>query len=564
MMLSEKKRKHAPDSVSFGRETETGPKDQLLCRLELQQTIHLAKIQELEKLGAELESTRGAFEVLYEHSPVGYITLDHKGTVHNANAAILALLGRSRNRLINLSIAFVVHRDDLGIIWKHLARCEKAGHPQVTSELRLKARNHTSVTVQFISVAFASSSGHRLYLTAVVDLSERIHQEEALSQAKDFAEAIVQTVRHPVVVLDPEFRIISVNRAFSEFFKRPSQHVRGLFLEVLLNQWWSGNQFRERLDKVLLKNEPMDGFGLAVELPGLGRRVLQLSARPLCRKKDSPDRILVLLEDISEQEQARETLRKMNDELEKRVAARTEALRRSYEQMEAFCYSIAHDLRAPLRAMSGFSQLLAAEIDREQNPGARDYAERIRLSADRMDRLINDLLEYGRLNTIDLPVQEVNLENIFEEVRIQLAPEIEERGAHLVKKGALPGVLGNPVVLHVALSNLLSNAVKFVPSDTRPKIIVRPEIREERLRLWVEDNGIGIAPANHHKIFGVFQRLHKMDSYPGTGIGLALVSKGLERIGGRFGLESALGQGSKFWMELKLYEADGGKSAKKV
>jgi light-regulated signal transduction histidine kinase (bacteriophytochrome) len=80
----------------------------------------------------------------------------------------------------------------------------------------------------------------------------------------------------------------------------------------------------------------------------------------------------------------------------------------------------------------------------------------------------------------------------------------------------------------------------------------------------VEDNGIGIAPANHHKSFGVFQRLHKMDSYPGTGIGLALVSKGLERIGGRFGLESALGQGSKFWMELKLYEADGGKSAKKV
>lgn len=564
MMLSAKKQKHTPEPASFGREPKIDPKDELLCRLELQQTLHIAKIQELEKLRAELESARGAFDLLYEQSPVGYVTLDCKGTIHNVNAAVLALLGYNRNRLSNLPVTFIVHREDLGKIWQHMAKCEKPVQSRVTTELRVQTQAHESIPVQLISVPFANSSGRKLYLTAVVDLSERIRSEQAVSEAKDFAEAIVETVRHPIVVLDPELRIISANRAFSEFFKRPSKLLRGLVLEVLLNLWWSGNQLRERLEKILVKKEPLDRFLLGVELPGLGRRVLQLSARPLWRRKDSPDRILVLLEDVSEQEQARETMRKLNDELEQRVAARTEALRRSYEQMEAFCYSIAHDLRAPLRAMSGFSQLLSSEIDAEKSPGAKDYAERIRQSADRMDKLINDLLQYGRLNTIDLPVQEVDLEQIVEDARLQLTAEIEERRARLVKRGPLPPVWGNPVVVYVALTNLLSNALKFVPPNTRPKVVVRPEIRGEYLRLWVEDNGIGIAPANHHKIFGVFQRLHKMDSYPGTGIGLALVSKGLERIGGRFGLESALGQGSKFWMELKLFEADGGKLAKKV
>jgi len=455
---------------------------------------------------------------------------------------------------LNLPISFVVYREDFAKVWQHVAQCERARLTRISTELRLVTHVHKTVTVQLISVPFANTSGRKLYLTAVVDLSERVHHEQAISEAKEFAEAIVETVRHPMVVLDSEMRVISTNRAFSEFFKRPPRHVKGLVFDVLLNLWWSGNQLREMLERVLVKNEPLDHFVLAVELPGLGRRVLHLSARPLCQPKSSPNRILVILEDISEQELAREQMRKMKDELETRVAARTDALRQSYDQMESFCYSIAHDLRAPLRSMSGFSELLGLELGPELRPEAKDYAERIRQSAARMDKLIGDLLQYGRLNTIDLPMQEVDLEKAFAEARIQLASEIENRQARVVKKGSLPHVFGNPVVLHVALTNLLSNAMKFVPAQTRPKVIIRPEIREGYLRLWIEDNGIGIAPENHSKIFGVFQRLHKQETYPGTGIGLALVSKGVERIGGRIGLESTLGHGCKFWMELKQFE----------
>jgi PAS domain S-box-containing protein len=551
MMLSAKHPKNACRSTSSVSEAKAAFKDQLLCRLELEHTRQLAKIQDLEKLGNELDFARGAFATLYEQSPMGYITLDSQGRIHDVNTAFLDLVGYQRKSMLRLPISHVIQNEDFTKIWRHLCRCENAEQSRITTELRLLTRDKKIVTAQLISVPLADSTDRRLFLTAVVDLSARVHDEQQLYQAKEFAEAIVETVRHPIVVLDSQLRIISTNRAFAEFFKRPPGHVKGLVLEMLLNLWWSGNQLREMLEKVLVKNQPIDRFLLSVELPGIGRRALHLSARPLRQGKSTLDRILVILEDITDEEATREQMRNMNDELEQRVAARTDALRRSYEQMESFCYSIAHDLRAPLRSMSGFSELLAGELGADMRPEAKDYAARIQQSAARMDALINDLLQYGRLNTIDLPVQEVDLEKVFADVRKQLAPEIDKRRVQVIKKGVLPPVFGNPVVLQVALTNLISNAMKFVPPQTRPKIIVRPELRQEYLRLWIEDNGIGIALEDHKKIFGVFQRLHKSEAYPGTGIGLALVSKGMERIGGRVGVESAIGHGSKFWMELK-------------
>jgi PAS domain S-box-containing protein len=551
VMLSVKHPKHARSPASM--EAESALKDQLLCRLEMQQTLHLAKIQDLEKFRAELGSARDAFAVLYEQSPIGYVTLDSRGHIQNVNAAFVALLGYGKKRLLNLPISFVVSKSDFGKAWRHVAQCEREQN-RVTTELKLVNQGQKTISAQLISAPFTNNAGRKLFLTAVVDLSERTRSEQALHESKEFAEAIVETVRHPMVVLDSELRVISANGAFSDFFKRPPRHVKGLVFEVLLNLWWSGNQLRDMLEKVLVKNQPVDRFMLAVELPGLGRRVLHLSARPLRQRTGTPDRILVILEDVSEQELAREQMRKMNDELEQRVAARTDALRRSYEQMESFCYSIAHDLRAPLRSMSSFSELLAQELGAELCPQAKDYAERIQQSAARMDNLINDLLQYGRLNTIDLPVQEVDLEKIYADVRSQLAPEIEQRRAIVAKRGTLPHVYGNRVVLQVALINLLANALKFVAPGTRPKVILRPEMRQEYLRLWVEDNGIGIAPENLGKIFGVFQRLHKQETYPGTGIGLALVSKGIERIGGHVGVESEIGRGSKFWIEVKHFD----------
>jgi PAS domain S-box-containing protein len=533
-------------------------RDRLAGELESQHAVLAAKIDKLKKIHSELETARDNFAALYDKSPIGYITFDQRGHIHNVNATAATLLGLDRLQLLSRSFAALVHRDDAGLMSAHLSRCESPDKSKVITELRLQVRKQRrpaspsrTLPVQLISVPFGSAAGQKLFLAAVVDLTEHVRNEQALAEAKAFAESIVDTVSQPLAVLDSELKIISGNRAFTQFFQKPTEHVRGRSFELLLDLWWSGNKLRSELEKVLLRNQSLENFQLEIEPPGLGKRLLVLNARRLDQNENSPTRVLIALEDITARKHAEESLRKLNEELEKRVDVRTRDLQKSYEQMESFCYSIAHDLRAPLRGMMGFGHLLAERFGEQIGKEGTDYTARIQQSALRMDRLIQDLLSYGRLNTIHLPIGEVNLEQTFREVVTQCEKDIQDKGARIVKKEPLPGVNGHRVVLEVALTNLFSNAIKFVAPGVQPEVSIWPEDKGSHVRIWIKDNGIGIAPEDRERIFGVFQRLHTLEHYPGTGIGLALVSKGIERIGGRVGVESEPGAGSRFWIELQ-------------
>jgi signal transduction histidine kinase len=243
-------------------------------------------------------------------------------------------------------------------------------------------------------------------------------------------------------------------------------------------------------------------------------------------------------------------------DLERQVEIRTTELRETNDQLDAFAYSISHDLRAPLRAMQGFSQALLEDYGPTLGDEGRDYAGRVVRAAAKMDQLIRDLLAYSRLAREALPLAPVELTPIVAEVLEQVRADTESLGADLACEGQMPAVVGHrPTMLQILL-NLLTNAVKFVDEGVVPKIRVWAEDRGETVRLCVGDNGIGIDPAFHDKVFGVLERLHGVDRYPGTGIGLALVAKGAERMGGRAGVESAPGDGSIFWVELRA--ANGG------
>ena len=167
-----------------------------------------------------------------------------------------------------------------------------------------------------------------------------------------------------------------------------------------------------------------------------------------------------------------------------------------------------------------------------------------------MDRLIHDLLEYGRLTTIDLEKKPVDAEEVLHSVIKSMQPAIDEKHARIDRKGKLPKIYGHKAVLEVAFSNLISNALKFVPAEKSPRVTIWPEEKDENVRIWIADNGIGIEARYHGKIFEVFQRLHSRDAYPGTGIGLAIVHRALQRIGGDVGVESEPGKGSRFWIRV--------------
>jgi signal transduction histidine kinase len=243
-------------------------------------------------------------------------------------------------------------------------------------------------------------------------------------------------------------------------------------------------------------------------------------------------------------------LKKLNEELEERVASRTAALQESNEQLEEFCRTLAHDLRAPLRSMQGFGHLLLEENGSQLDEAGRDYAQRISASAERMGELILDLLAYSQLSRAKYRLEKIDLTRVIGNVLQRFADEIGVNRAVVSVKSSFPSIMADRATVENAIANLISNALKFRDPEKRPWIRIWAEEQPDRVRLWVADNGIGIDPQYQERIFGVFERLHKMDSYLGTGIGLAMVKKGVERMGGEVGVESKLGKGSRFWIEL--------------
>jgi PAS domain S-box-containing protein len=246
-------------------------------------------------------------------------------------------------------------------------------------------------------------------------------------------------------------------------------------------------------------------------------------------------------------------LRELTADLERRVEARTEEIRLANRDLEAFAYSISHDLRAPLRTLQGFGNALLEDHSASLDEEGRSFACRIVAAADRLDLLIADLLAYSRMGRTQVRPEVVRLERSAREAVALLQAEIESRGAS-VRIEPLPTVLGHGPTLVLVLSNLIGNAVKFSRPGEPPDVVVSAERRGEVARVWVRDRGIGIAPEHQDRIFEVFERLHGQESYPGTGIGLAIVRRGIERLGGITGVESRPGEGSAFWFELPLVQ----------
>ena len=238
--------------------------------------------------------------------------------------------------------------------------------------------------------------------------------------------------------------------------------------------------------------------------------------------------------------------------LERRVEERTSDLTQTIQSLEGVCYHIAHDLRAPLRAMNGFTTLLMESYAPQFDETGKEYARRVTASASQMDSLIKDLLEYGRLGHAKMPMESIDLGKAMDGALTHLEADINASHADVRVCRPLYSVCANGATLQQVLVNLLSNALKFVPPGITPRVLVWSGYNDGSIRLWIEDNGIGIAPQYYNKIFHVFERLHRTDEYPGTGIGLAIASKGVERMGGRLGVESQPGKGSRFWIELPV------------
>lgn len=260
--------------------------------------------------------------------------------------------------------------------------------------------------------------------------------------------------------------------------------------------------------------------------------------------------IYIFARDVSPRKDAEAKVSHLNGELEEQIGA----LKAANQELEAFNYSIAHDLRTPLRSMSGFARALLEDESENLSSLGLEYARRIAQASKYMDTLLLDLLAYSRLTRAEMHPVPVELDEVVRELLNVVDREIRERQVMVEVSGALGQVYAHLPTLKQILSNLISNSLKFTSPGRPPSLHIFTERNDKFVRLWVEDNGIGIPEQHHEKIFGLFQRLHDTQLYPGTGIGLALVRKGAERMGGRAGVESNVGVGSRFWVDLPASE----------
>ncbi len=518
-------------------------------------------ITERKRAELRLLESEERFRALAQHAPVGIFQTDPNGSCIFVNDYWSRMAGMSPRQALGAGwtqALFPGDRDRVLEAWE-VARRERK---PLAIEHRLIGAHDALLWVQASAVEVRDAAGASLgFIGTAIDVTERKAADFALRESEKRFRVVASRAPVGIFMTDPLGQNIYVNAAWC--------NLAGLAPPEACGDGWLGAIHPDDRERV------RDGWAAAV-LGGLSSKTEYRFLKPdgsitwvsgtAVQLRDATGRLtgyIGTIADFTERKQAElalreseEKLRRAQEELlahasdlERKVEARTASLREAIVQMEEFSYSVSHDLRAPLRAMNGYAEVLLEDYGARLDDLGRDYLRRILRSSERMEKMTHDVLTYSRIARADVVPATVDVAAVVRDLVTQFS-ELQQGKAELVMEEPLLPVTGHELSLSQCLGNLLTNAVKFVPPGVKPRIRVFTTRCGPWVRLWVEDNGIGVAPELQSKLFQVFERLPTATPYEGTGIGLAIVRKAVERMGGRYGVESDGRQGSRFWIEL--------------
>ncbi|MBD0334845.1 MAG: PAS domain S-box protein [Cyanobacteria bacterium Co-bin13] len=523
-------------------------------------------IRERKQAEANLRESERRFRTAILYAPLPMMLHAEDGEVVEVNHSWTELSGYAPEEIPTIADwterAYGTRQEVVQADIEHLHHLD---HRVSEGEYPIKTRSGETRIWDFYSAPLGHlSDGRSLVTSTAIDVTSRKQAETDLQRSlKDLADFKFALDQSSIVAMtDAEGIITYVNDKFCELSQyareeligqnhriinshyHPKEFFRQMWATIAVGQVWQGE----------IRNRAKDGtfYWVATTIV------------PLLNAQGRPYQYIAVRSDITTRKTAEAALQQLNITLEQRVAKRTAQLQESNRDLEAFSYTVAHDLRAPLRGIQGFAQALLEDYGNRLDETAQEYIESIFAGTDRMNQLVDDLLTYSRLSSEQIHLTTVSLASVVTAAQAQLAADLRQQQAQITIVQPLPSVIGQRPILVQIVVNLLSNAVKFVALSKQPQVRIWAEVLTEpaageasgppsppRVRLWVEDNGIGIEPEYQEQIFGVFERLHSREAYPGTGIGLAIVRKGAERLDGQVGVESAPGQGSRFWIELR-------------
>jgi PAS domain S-box-containing protein len=390
---------------------------------------------------------------------------------------------------------------------------------------------------------------------------KRISEERRLRDALEYSDTIIATVREPLLVLDKELRIITANRSFYRTFQVNPEETEKHLIYDLGNRQWDIPALRDLLEHILPKKSSFEDFEVEHDFESVGKKTMLLNARKVYREKNTVEMILLAIEDITERKNAEYETKRLNDEIAKKN-----------KELEEVINATSHDLRSPLISVIGFSKSLeknlqdiSSVIESDKIPVElkemltaiiSDISEStgyIRSSVLNMEALLTGLSKVLRIGYVALEKEQLDMNMLISDIKNVIEFQIEEAGATL-EISELPPCFGDKNQIHQLVANLLGNALKCLDPG-RPGVIRVSGYNDERSQCvyCVEDNGIGISPENHEKIFGMFHKIEPAKS-EGQGLGLTIVRRILDRHNGNIWLESIPGKGSRFFVSLPAQE----------